>query len=180
MNRKTFSVIAILGLLGAGTILADDADKSKTVKAKVTVTFDHPDKFTDVKDAYMPTDKGRDAILDQIRLFVEAKAASYLGAGQSLEVKFTEIDLAGDFEPQRGAQFIDVRILKDIYPPRLDLEFKLTGADGKVLSEGKRQLRDPFYLQRLLPFHDDPLCYEKDILNDWLRTDIKLKAAPAR
>jgi hypothetical protein len=177
MNRKTYSVIAILSLLGAGTIFAADADKSKTAKA--TVTFDHPEKFADVKDAYMPTDKGRDAILDQIRQFVETKAASYLGAGQSLEVKFTEIDLAGDFEPQRGPQFMDVRIMKEIYPPRFDLEFKITGADGKVLSKGKRQLRDPFYLQRLVPFHDDPLCYEKDILDDWLRTDIKSKAAAA-
>ena len=177
MNRKTFSVISILSLLGAGTIFAADGDKSKS--ANVTVVFDHPENFMDVKDAFPPTDKGRDAILADIRGFIVDRASSCLKEGQKLEVKFTEIDLAGDFEPQLGPGFSSVRIMKDLYAPRFDFEFKLTGADGKVLSEGKRNLRDPFYLARLVPAHDEPLCYEKDILNDWLRSDIRIKAAAA-
>jgi hypothetical protein len=31
----------------------------------------------------------------------------------------------------------------------------------------------------LVPAHNEPLCYEKDILNDWLRSDIRIKAAAA-
>ena len=177
MNRKTFSVLSILSLLGAGTIFAADGDKSKS--ANITVIFDHPENFMDVKDAWIPTDAGRDAILADIRAFVVDRASSRLQDGQKLEVRFTDIDLAGDFEPQLGPDFNGVRIIKDIYSPKIDLEFKLTGADGKVLSEGKRKLRDPFYLGRLVPAHNEPLCYEKDILNDWLRSDIRIKAAAA-
>ena len=84
------AILAVL--LSAGALLAADADKTKA--GKVTVIFDHPENFTDVKDAYMPTDKGRDAILDQIKQCVETQGASCLGSGQTLEVKFTEIDLA--------------------------------------------------------------------------------------
>lgn len=171
MNRKTLSEIFLLSVLGAGTIFAADNDKPKA--GKVTVIFDHPENFADVKDSYMGTDKGRDAILAQIRQFIETKAESYLGAGQSLEVKFTDIDLAGEFEPQRGPDQMDIRIVKDIYPPRFDLEFKLTGADGKVISQGQRKLRDLNFMSRLVLPSSDPLRFEKDILGDWLRSEIK-------
>ena len=175
MNKKTLSMIFGLCLLSSGTMFA--ADATKTGAGNVTVVFDHPEQFTDVKDAFMPTDKGRDAILAEIRKFIVDRASSYLRGGQKLEVKFTDIDLAGDFEPQLGPRFNDVRIMKEIYTPKLDLEFKLTGPDGKVLNEGKRKLRDDTYVQRLVPHLDDPLRYEKDILKDWLSSDIKSRAA---
>ena len=171
MNRNALRLMSIFSLFCAATILAADADKPK--EGKATVVFDHPENFTDVKDAYKPTDKGREAILDQIKQFVEGKAAPLLPPGQTLEVKFTDIDLAGDFEPQRGPEFMDVRIVKEIYAPRFDLEFKLTGADGKVISEGKRKLRDLNFMSRLTLPSSEPLRFEKDILKDWLRGEIK-------
>ena len=178
MNRKTFSIVLILSVIACGA--ASAADRAKTEPGNVTVVFDHPEQFADVKDAYMPTDKGREAILSEISKFVIERASSYLQAGRKLEVTFTEIDLAGEFEPQLGPGFSDVRIMKDIYAPRIDLEFKITDADGKVLSEGKRKLRDLNYLQRLLLSSNDPLRYEKDILNDWLHDEIKSAATAAR
>jgi hypothetical protein len=176
MNSKTLSLLSILSLLGAGTVFA--ADATKPVAGKVTVIFDHPENFRDVKDSFMSTDKGRDAILNQIKQFIETKAASYLGAGQTLEVKFTDIDLAGEFEPQHGPQLMDVRIVKEIYAPRFDLGFKLTGADGKMISEGQRKLRDLNFMSRLTLPSSEPLRYEKDILKDWLRDEIKSAKAP--
>ena len=38
--------------------------------------------------------------------------------GDKLTITFTDIDLAGDFEPWRGPQWDEVRIVKAIYPPR--------------------------------------------------------------
>ena len=171
MNKKTLTLISILGLLTPGAMLA--ADSVKPDPARVTVTFDHPEKFTDVKDDYIATEKGQEAILAEIKDFIESKAKSYLRAGQKLEVTFTDINLAGDFEPQRGAQFNHVRIVKDIYIPRLTLDFKLTGADGKVINEGKRELTDLAFMMRVAFPPSDSLRFEKDILNDWLREDIK-------
>jgi hypothetical protein len=171
MNRTSLSIVFSLSLIACGTAFA--ADTAKTDPANVTIAFEHPDKFTDVKDGYMATDKGRDGILDDIKEYVIDRGGSYLKKGMRLDVTFTDIDLAGDFEPQLGPRFSDVRIMKDTYPPRLDIQFKITDADGKVLSEGKRELTDLDYLRRLILPSSDPLRYEKDLLNDWLREEIR-------
>ena len=49
--------------------------------ARAEIIFDHPEKFTDVKDAYMPTDKGRDGILEQIRSHLVSRANYYIPEG---------------------------------------------------------------------------------------------------
>ncbi len=94
-----------------------------------------------------------------------------MSPGQKLTVTFTDIDLAGDFEPWRGSEGMDIRIVKDIYPPKMDLEFKLTGADGAVLKEGKRQLRDLAFMAKLSINRNDMLRFEKALLDDWLKED---------
>jgi hypothetical protein len=157
---------AILGSVTAGVAFA--AGAGATTDARVEVIFSQPEKFTDVRDAYTPTEKGRDAILEQIRDFIIAEAGSRVAEGQKLTVTFADIDMAGEFEPWRGSQATDVRVVKDVYPPRMDLEFKLTGADGRVVKEGKRQLRDLAFMMKLSIRHNDALHYEKALLGDWL------------
>ena len=77
---------------------AADAPKSP----RTEVIFDHPEKFTDVKNASCPSDKGRDGILEQLRGHLVSRADSYIPEGCKLSITFTDIDLAGDFEPWRG------------------------------------------------------------------------------
>ncbi len=177
MKKRTLGLVLGLCLLPFGAMFA--ADAPRTDAGRVTVIFDNPEQFTDVKDAFIPTDKGRDAILAEIRDFIVLRASSCLQDGQKLEVRFTDIDLAGDFEPQLGSSFNSVRIMKDTYTPKMALEFKLTGADGNVLSGGSRRLTDQNYLQRVVPHNNDPLCYDKALLADWLEKDIAPAAAAA-
>lgn len=172
MKMITRLSLVLLGLVAPLALSARDAAKAP---ARTEVIFDHPEKFTDVKDGEFGTDRGRDAILEQIRDFLVDRADRALPAGQKLTVTFTDIDLAGDFEPWRGAQFADVRIVKSIYPPRMDFTYKVTDATGKVVKEGKEELRDLAFDMRLTIDRQDPLRYEKDILKDWVRS--KLPAA---
>jgi hypothetical protein len=90
-----------------------------------------------------------------------------------LEVHFTDVQRAGSFEPWRGPQAADVRIVRDIYPPRIDLRFGLLDADGKLLREGSRQLRDATFMMRPDLYPNDPLRYEKTLLDDWLREELR-------
>ncbi len=161
---------AWLGLIAAGTLSAADAAKPMS---SVDVTFVASEKFTDAKDDYSDSEKGREAILGQLKDHVVARGSKYLATGQRLEIKVTDVDLAGDFEPWRGPNFHDVRIVKDIYPPRAELEFRLLDADGKVVREGKRQLRELGFLMSAALPTSDSLRYEKEMLSDWLRKEFK-------
>lgn len=142
-----------------------------TAKPTVQIIFDHPENFTDVKDGFSPTDKGVQANLDIIKDYLEQHAARYLSDGQTLTITFTNIDLAGDFEPQHGPEAQDVRVIKDIYPPRLDFSYKLVDANNAVLKEGQEKLRDLGFQMRLNPINaSEQFPYEKDMLNDWLHS----------
>lgn len=140
----------------------------------VDVNFDHPEKFTDVKDSYMGSDKGRDYTLQLFKEYLQERAPRFLAEGQTLAITFTDIDLAGEFEPQRGPSFDSVRIIKDIYPPRLTFTYKLTDASGAVLKEGSEKLVDlGFQMTATAIDNNDPLHYEKSMLNDWLHNQFK-------
>lgn len=162
----------LLGLSAAGALLAATPKPA----SRVTVVFDHPEKFTDVRDNMSDTDNelGRERYLPPLQEYLEQHGTARLAAGQQLTITFSDIDLAGDFEPWHGIQFSDVRIIKDIYIPRLTFTFRLTDASGQVLKEGERKLQDLGYQMRLTRgFRDDPLRYEKDMLDDWLRDELR-------
>jgi hypothetical protein len=135
----------------------------------VDIVFAHPEQFTDVKDADPPTDRGRDEILGRIRAYLIAQARPLLPAGDRLAVTFTDIDLAGDFEPWRGAQWDQVRIVKSIYPPGFKFRYQVTDSAGRTLRSGTEDLRDLAFELRLTLDTSDPLHYEKDLLSEWMR-----------
>lgn len=145
---------------------------------RVTVNFDHPEKFTEVRDnsTDFENERGCERFLPFLKEYLEQRAGKLLPAGQKLTITFTDIDLAGDFEPWRGMEFHDVRIVKDIYVPRMNFSFKVTDEAGQVVKEGEEKLLDGAFQMRITGVsNSDPLRYEKDMLNDWLR-----KEFPAR
>ncbi|HEX7632387.1 MAG TPA: DUF3016 domain-containing protein [Lacunisphaera sp.] len=171
--KTKLPLMIVVGLVSVGAALA--SSKEKPV-ANVEVTFVAPEKFTDVKDDYMGSDKGRAALLDQLKDCLVTEGAKVVAPDQRLEIKVTDIDLAGDFEPWRGPELQNVRIVKDVYPPRVKLEFRLLSADGKVVTEGKRELQDLGFLMKLAVPTTEPLRYDKQQLVDWLRREFKRSA----
>jgi hypothetical protein len=159
-----------LGMALAGNIHAADI---ATHPARTEVVFDHPEKFTDVKDSDLPSDKGRDEILSRIRTFLVSRATPLLPAGDALKITFTDIDLAGDFEPWRGSQWSDVRVVKQIYPPAFKFGWAVTGPSGRVVKQGSEDIRDLNFQTRITLDTSDPLRYEKDILGDWTSSTLR-------
>jgi hypothetical protein len=66
----------------------------------------------------------------------------------------------------------DVRIVRDVCPPRIDLRFRLTGADGVMVKDGERKLRDMAFLMSTVSYRDDPLRYEKALIDTWLEREL--------
>lgn len=158
---------------GMAAVTAVHAATSSKPAAQVTVRFVSPEKFTDVKDEFADSGRNRDWVLGELKTQIESQARNYLAAGQSLEVQVTDVDLAGDFEPWQGINFDRIRMIKEIYPPRMTLEFRLTDAEGKVVAGGKRSLQNLGYLMSITMPTNDPLRYDKELLRDWMRQEFK-------
>lgn len=142
--------------------------------ATAQVEFDHPEKFTDAGRPHLLNDaKSNLGILKQ---HIVEEAAKTMPADQALDITVTDVDLAGAFEPWQPISR-EVRIVKDIYPPRIDLRFRLTRADGSLVKEGTRTLRDPGFLMGTKGFSGDALRYEKVMLDEWMEREF---GAPER
>ncbi|MDB6170513.1 MAG: hypothetical protein JWM88_3377 [Verrucomicrobia bacterium] len=168
MKTTRLFLTAFAGFAAIATVFA--ADKATKTNEKTEVVFSHPEKFADVRDSYN-SDAGRDALLSQLEDYIKERGRSYVPDGDKLVVTVTDIDLAGDFEPWRGPQLTDVRIVKDIYPPKVDLEYKLVGPDGVPVKTGKRQLRDLAFMMKISITRDDSLRFEKALIDDWFRSE---------
>lgn len=172
---KTQRILLVAALSCAATLFAAPP---AAPAARVEVIFEQPEKYTDVKDSFMGTEKGRDGYLAELKTHLQERALRRLGPGQTLTFTFTNIDLAGDFEPGRGPSSDDIRIVKDIYPPRLNFSYKLVDESGAVLKEGQEKLTDLGFQSSASPINNgDSLRYEKALLDNWLRDKIQLPKA---
>jgi hypothetical protein len=144
----------------------------------IAVVFVQPQHFTDVR--YSKAEPNSLALLGELHTFMCKMGERYVPTGMQIEIKVTDIDLAGAFEPWRGPQFAYVRIIRNIYPPRLSLEFRLTDNSGNVVSAGKREISDIAYQARLVRPSDDYLRYEKDIVRDWFHNEFSGQRREAR
>lgn len=164
--RAVLSAIAVAGGLAAGAAVAADARPSR-----IAVEFVAPERFTDVKASARPSAAESAGILADVERFIREAGERHVPEGRSLSIRVTDIDLAGEFEAWRGPRFEHTRFMREAYPPRIALEFQLRDADGRVVFEGARTLRDPIYLTRSMRVTNDRLRYEKSLLEDWLRAE---------
>lgn len=163
-------------LLGVAALVEVQAAPSPASSpARVEVNFENPDKFTDAADAPRGSDFGREQNLGELRDYIVKRASAVLPPDQRLSVTITDVDLAGEIEPWRTGGAQDVRIIKEVYVPRIELSYRVTDGTGAVVKEGQRALRDLTFTMRLHVNRNDPRVYEKELLDDWIRSDLRQK-----
>jgi hypothetical protein len=159
-------IIAAAGLLGA----ADAAFAAKApLPERIQVEWAPNDQLREVKDnrferGWMRPEEWQQTLGDHLR----RRADRVLPAGEHLSVHVDDVKLAGAFEPWHRPGLDDVRILKDIYPPMMDVHYTLTAADGTTIRQGAAKLRDNGYLQRAVADSSDPLRFDKRMIDEWL------------
>jgi hypothetical protein len=162
-------VMLVLIVTAFGPALA--ADPVRAGAERVTVQIPRPEKLTDFKATCIGMDERTRGLLADLTQFIRTTGARYVPEGGALEITLTDVDMAGEFETWRGPQACSVRVMLDIYAPRIRLEFRLTDRDGKVMTSGQRDLRDPLYLTRAVLLSTDPLRYEKNLLQEWFQRE---------
>jgi hypothetical protein len=138
---------------------------------RIQVDFRDPDAYTDCKDDYVPTKEEQIRILGDLQRELRKHATLYLKEGERLQVVFNDIDLAGEIEPIRNGE--GKRVLRDITPPRLEIEFKIVGPDGAVKAEGKRSLKKLGYLTTFnLNRTEERYYHDKKLIREWVEKEI--------
>jgi hypothetical protein len=170
-DRRRIAPFTALALLFVSLAAAATDD------ARVSVDWTDPAQFTELKHYRSYRDSRPADWLDPLAKYLRTRAERVLPAGERLEVTFTDVQRAGNYEPWHGPRLDDVRIVRDIYPPRIDLRFRLLDANGAVLREGERTLRDNAFLMRDGAHETDPLRFEKRLLDQWLRKEFATKAS---
>ncbi len=144
------------------------SDTAPLSSNNVTVHMVNPDQFSEMRQNSNFGDMRDGSWLVDLQKYVVDRAGRRLASGQQLDVNITDIKRAGDFEPWRGPNFNDIRIVKEIYPPRIDLNYVLKDSSGRVISEGNDKLTDLAFLRRTVRNSTDPLRFEKRLIDDWL------------
>ena len=106
----------------------------------------------------------------EVARYFDSLGVRYLGPQQVLTLEVLNIDLAGKFEWWRKPGFDQVRILRDIYPPRFKLRYRLSEGD-RTLVEGEETVVDPNYLANPAIYFSpsDPLRFDKAMLASWFQ-----------
>ena len=132
---------------------------------RVAVSWADPASFSEHSCDFIPG--GNDTSwVGELAKYTRQRAERVLPAGAHLDVRFIDIDRAGECFPSPGMR--DIRIVKDIYPPRIVLHYRLSG-DGATASEGEAKLFDPAFMMGSTPLDADPRRFEKRLIDDWLR-----------
>lgn len=143
--------------------------------ADVTVHFVSPERYTDTGGYGSDTARKLRALAGHL----ERLSARCLAAGETLEYRVHDVDLAGHDEWwHRGAY--DVRVMRDITWPRIDLSFERRDSAGKIVAEGREKVSDMSYLWRSAWVRNDAdaLPYEKAMLKEWIEQRFCRDPAP--
>jgi Protein of unknown function (DUF3016) len=178
--------LACVGLVFAGDVQAGklsdrivrvtepNAPRSLPEEGRVAVQWTDPAKFSELRGSGNRSEAQRGDWVTDLARYLRKSAERRLPGDERLEVTITDIRRAGNYEPWRGIQYNDVRILRDLYWPRIAIDFKLTRDDGSVVAEGQRVLSDPSYLSSAsMSSEGDPLRYEKQLIDRWVRRELQ-------
>lgn len=185
--RTALLALATAAVLASGTagaksrtVTDPEAPRALPAQGAVDVRWDNPEQFTEIRQSRNRFEARRGNWVEQLAQYVRKRTERELAPGQRLSVDITDVKRAGDYEPWHGPQFDDTRFIRDIYPPRIDLTFTLSGADGQVIEQGQRTLRDlSFLMGPRAAGQTDPLRYEKRLIDDWAFREFKSDARSA-
>ncbi|WP_110430284.1 DUF3016 domain-containing protein [Glaciecola sp. KUL10] len=162
--------------MGVSTsVLASESvvtEENKTPET-IEVVWQDAEKFRDVRPVNEGRKRFRERVLQQLEAHIVSKGDD-LPSGQSLKITVSDVDLAGQVWPMSfvgmGQSGGDVRLIKDIDIPRMDLSYELMDQSGQVLKSDTVKLKDMAFLQSShMRYRNDHLRHEKKMLDDWFK-----------
>jgi hypothetical protein len=164
MTNVTLRFLLVLGLTVSVGFGAEPAN--------IRIDFMQPQRFTDFRiQNRSEMESTRIFSTDIIRNLSPVVARRFPGA--TLSLRFTDIDLAGRYEPWRGPQFDNVRFINDYTGPlKLSFDYQLIGPKRELVASGSKTLVDNDFQRRFATYAatgsaTSSLFYEKAELRAW-------------
>jgi len=161
-------------------LFATSAFMSAAYAGEVKVTWQDPEKYTDIR----PSSETKEAFQEQVfkelgKVFEDL--AKKLPDDVKWDVVVTDVDLAGDVRPGMRGGMNDIRIVKEIYWPRMSMTYKMTDGSGKVIAEGKDDIKDMNFMSGIMiPTGGTNFQYEEKMLQDWFKRQQRDKVFPTK
>jgi len=171
-------VIALLladgSALAAGPRTVTDPERPRALPEgrAVAVSWTDPSEFTELRFSGNRWEARRGNWVFELAEALRRSVEKQLPEGERMEIEVTDINRAGRYEPGLGPHMDSIRIMRNIDSPSMHLKFRRYDASGELIDEGERKLRDMMYLSNIntLPTND-PLRYEKRMIDDWARRE---------
>jgi hypothetical protein len=165
MKTTIFTLAALAALAACSTAFAGSDTGSK---AATQIVYNEPEKFTDFRMSESRARSESESLQHELNRAIERSAERVLPPGYVLNIRFTDIDLAGDVNPFQRAENRDVREYRSVYPPRLTFDYSVTDTQGNVVLSGSERLVDLAYDMKLRTPNSDYTRIEAELLRDFI------------
>ncbi|MBR7799939.1 DUF3016 domain-containing protein [Undibacterium fentianense] len=145
------------------------------------VSWGKLDNFSDIHPGHSENKDQFRARLMQEFADVFNGFAQKLPEGFVLQIDVSDLDLAGDIRPGIWLQGTQIRLMREIYWPKMSFTYELRNAQQEVVAKGKEELNDMDYLHRVkIPSGKTSFDYEEKMLQTWFKRQVATGQFPSK
>ncbi|MCF2949135.1 DUF3016 domain-containing protein [Paraglaciecola aquimarina] len=131
--------------------------------AKVEVVWTNPEKYVDIKDPFNGMQNTKEDAFYNIEKVLK-RLAKKLPDGYLLKLDVTDLDLAGETQSR------NFRVVRDMFPPRMEFSYQLLDGGDNVLAENQENIRDTSFMNKVsLRYKNEAYGFEKQLIEDWFK-----------
>jgi hypothetical protein len=170
MRKYNLSLMAVLCAAALSFQLhATTSEKAEPISA-IKVNWINPEKFSDIRPATGTRKSYQERVIKGLDN-IWADLATKLPPGYSMEISIKDVDLAGDVNPMYRVNNTEIRVIKDIYFPRMTLDYVLLDANKQpVKQETDVKIKDMGFMTSSKMNHKhkyQEFTYEYAMLKRW-------------
>lgn len=165
--KTLFSVTFAAAALASATTAFPNAENVRD--DGISIEFNEPQSYTDFKITPSNSESQRDYLIGKMRDEINTAVSRFLPPGYQLSLRINDIDMAGEFLPELGPDADQVRIMRDIDPPRVKIEYALADASGNVLASGEKTLSDLSYNFKIRRPNESEVSRESELVVELVR-----------
>ena len=153
---------------------------SNAFAGEAKVTWQEPEKYTDIRPSNESRDSFKERIFKEFNIMFAGMAKKFPD-GYLLEINVTDLDLAGDVNGMYSSLGREIRVIKELYWPRMSFSYILKNGKNEIVASAKEDIKDMNFMSPVgMHSSGSSFDYEEKMLNDWFKTQQKMKKFPTK